>query len=279
MHSRFIASGEAPPEKKEQAWWFVFKNRNMLVMEGSGQARAPFVADIAEMGLHVAKERYLGTLDGRGCFSGELLEETAPEGASFRGLRSLHGRLEDAVFKVAMRAVHLIDWDRNEQYCGRCGSKTLDKVGETAKECPKCGHVTFPRISPAVIVLVERDGKVLLARGSRFTEKIYSVLAGFVEAGESLEETVGREIAEEVGISVKNVRYFGSQPWPFPDSLMIGFVAEYAGGEIRMDEAEILDAGWFEPGDLPRIPDRISIARRLIDWFVETQTSHGGAGA
>ena len=276
MNSRFVASNDAPLEKKEQAWWFLFKNHKMLVMEESGQAHAPFVADIAEMGLHVLKERYLGTLDGHGCYYGELVQETAPGGAAFRGLRSLHERLEEGVFGVAMRAIHLIDWDRNEQYCGRCGVETLDKKGEIAKRCPQCGHITFPRISPAVIVLVEREGKVLLARGSRFTEEMYSVLAGFVEAGESLEETVNREIEEEVGISVKNIRYFGSQPWPFPDSLMIGFIAEYAGGEIRIDGTEIMDAGWFEPGKLPLIPDRISIARRLIDWFVEKHKGLGG---
>ena len=130
--------------------------------------------------------------------------------------------------------------------------------------------LAFPRISPAVIVLVERDGQVLLARSPRFTANFYSVLAGFVEPGETLEDTVHREIEEEVGIKIRNVRYFGSQPWPFPDSLMIGFTAEYESGEIRIDKAEISEAGWFYPENLPAIPGKISIARRLIDWFIET---------
>jgi NAD+ diphosphatase len=268
MYGRFIPSVDSPPEKKDRAWWFLFKNRKMMVMEGREGLAVPFVADITEMGIHVLKERYLGTLDGSHCYCGELQEDFVPERAAFRGLRLLHGRLEEGIHRVAMRAVHLIEWDKNERYCGRCGSETRDKTGETAKECPRCGFITFPRISPAIIVLVEREGKVLLARASRFAEELYSVLAGFVEAGESLEETVKREIEEEVGISVKNVRYFGSQPWPFPDSLMIGFVAEYASGEIRIDGSEIVEARWFEPGKLPRIPDKISIARRLIDWFV-----------
>jgi NAD+ diphosphatase len=138
-----------------------------------------------------------------------------------------------------------------------------------AKECLDCGFLNFPRISPAVIVLVERENRVLLARLKRFAEELYSVIAGFVEPGETLEETVQREIEEEVGIRVKNIRYFGSQPWPFPDSLMIGFTAEYESGEIRIDETEITDARWFEPDSLPTIPGKISIARKLIDWFVD----------
>ena len=138
-----------------------------------------------------------------------------------------------------------------------------------AKECCRCGHLVFPRISPAVIVLIERGDEVLLARAARFADGFYSVLAGFVEPGESLEEAVSREVEEESGITVKDIRYFGSQPWPFPDSLMIGFTARYAAGELRIDGKEILEGQWFSVDDLPRIPGKISIARRLIDWFIE----------
>lgn len=147
---------------------------------------------------------------------------------------------------------------------------TLAK-GMNAKECPGCRFLSFPRISPAVIVLVEKENRVLLARVKRFTTELYSVLAGFVEPGETLEETVRREVAEETGIKVKNIRYFGSQPWPFPDSLMIGFTADYESGEIKIDETEIADAGWYDPDRLPIIPGKISIARELIDWFVNAK--------
>jgi NAD+ diphosphatase len=143
-----------------------------------------------------------------------------------------------------------------------------------AKECPQCGLIDFPRISPAVIVLVERDKKVLLARSSRFKDELYSVLAGFVDPGETLEEAVRREVKEEVNIEVSNIRYFGSQPWPFPDSLMIAFTAQYSGGEIHVDGTEILDTNWFDPDKLPTIPGKISIARALIDWFVSKYTKH-----
>jgi NAD+ diphosphatase len=138
-----------------------------------------------------------------------------------------------------------------------------------AQQCTACGFTIFPRISPAVIVLVERDGKVLLARASRFKERLYSVIAGFVEPGESLEQTVTREIREEIGIGVKDIKYFGSQPWPFPDSLMIGFTAQHMDGEIAVDGEEIVEAQWFSPEQLPDIPDKISISRALIDWFVD----------
>ncbi len=186
----------------------------------------------------------------------------------FSGLRNLFDSLDDALYRLAVVAVQVVDWDRMHQFCGRCGEKTEYKEGVRAKACPRCGLVSFPRISPAVIVAVERDNKLLLARASRFPTQFYSVLAGFVEPGETLEEAVAREVKEEVGIELANISYFGSQPWPFPDSLMIGFTAQYAGGEICIDESEIVDAGWFEANELPTLPGKISIARQLIDWFV-----------
>jgi NAD+ diphosphatase len=145
-------------------------------------------------------------------------------------------------------------------------------MDERAKICPKCGLVAYPRLSPAVIVAVLRDNCILLAHSHRFPAKFYSVLAGFVEPGETLEECVEREVYEEVGIRVRAIRYFGSQPWPFPDSLMIAFTANYAGGEIRIDHSEIADANWFSANDLPHIPPKISIARQLIDWFLEKES-------
>ena len=167
------------------------------------------------------------------------------------------------------RAFHLAHWDQNTTFCGACAAPMTRIDGEIAKKCTSCDATSYPRISPAVIVAVVRDGKLLMVHSSRHPERMYSVLAGFVEAGETLEYTVGREVQEETGITVRNVTYFASQPWPFPNSLMIGFTAEYADGEINLDDDEIVDAGWFSPGDLPsQIPDTYSIARRLIEWFV-----------
>jgi NAD+ diphosphatase len=190
---------------------------------------------------------------------------------TFKGLRQIYGCLNEDLFWIAARAVQIVDWDRTNQFCGKCGVELRMKTTERAKECPQCGLLLFPRLAPAIIVLVERGNKLLLARSRYFPSDMYSVIAGFVEPGESLEEAVVRELNEEVGVDVKDIRYFGSQPWPFPHSLMIGFIATYAGGEIFLDDEEIEDAGWFTADNLPRIPDKISIARKLIDWFLEKQ--------
>jgi NAD+ diphosphatase len=153
-------------------------------------------------------------------------------------------------------------------HCGRCGSPTEHAPGERARRCPQCGHAAFPRLSPAVIVRVTRGDEILLARAVRFPGGVYSVLAGFVEPGESLEECVARELEEEVGIEVTDIAYFASQPWPFPHSLMIGFTATWVSGDLRIEEAELVDARWFTRDNLPDLPGRLSIARTLIDdWL------------
>ena len=200
----------------------------------------------------------------------ELAEDVKPpKGMILEGLRQVYGRLDEDLFWIAARAVQIVDWDRTHQFCGRCGVRMEPQSTERAKRCPECGLLHFPRLAPAVIVLVEREDKLLMARSRHFASGMYSVLAGFVEPGESLEEAVIREVKEEVGISIKDIQYFGSQSWPFPHSLMIGFTATYGGGEISMDDAEIEDAGWFSVDKLPPLPGKISIARKLIDWFIE----------
>jgi NAD+ diphosphatase len=192
-----------------------------------------------------------------------------PSGTSLEELRSLFDRLDHGFYEAALTAVHLVEWDKNSRYCGRCRGDLIPKTDMRAKECRECGKLEFPRISPAVIVLIERADTLLLARSARFAVPFFSVLAGFVEPGEGLEAAVHREIFEEIGIRVKNVNYFGSQPWPFPDSLMIGFTAQYESGEIRIDGEEIVEADWYRADNLPPIPGKLSIARQLIDWFIE----------
>jgi NAD+ diphosphatase len=189
---------------------------------------------------------------------------------AFHGLRRLWGALDDAAWRLAGRAFQVVEWDRDHRFCGRCGTATRrgDKPGELARNCPSCGLQHYPRISPAAIVLIQDGDRLLLARSPHFAPGVYSTIAGFVDPGESLEETVVREVREEVGVELRNVRYFDSQPWPFPHSLMVGFTAEYAGGEIVIDPTEIEDARWFTPHDLPKLPAPLSIARRLIDSFL-----------
>jgi NAD+ diphosphatase len=270
MNHEFIPSAHPPPANARPAWWFVFRAKEMIVTGDGETASVPLLGAPSALGVPIHREWYLGTLDGSPCYGADAEGSgPLPPGLVACGLRDLYGKIDDLFLKVAMRAFHLLEWDRTTGFCSSCGARTVRADAMNAKECPACGFLGFPRISPAIIVLVERDGRVLLARARRFAAPMYSVLAGFVEPGETLEETVAREIGEEVGIRVKNLRYFGSQPWPFPDSLMIGFTAEYAGGEIAIDEEELIDAGWYDPADLPAIPGKISIARQLIDWFVQ----------
>ena len=210
---------------------------------------------------------FLGLLDGRACWA----VDAEPVGGT--PLMGLWGQVDELVWTIAGRAVQLIEWDRTHRYCGRCGMATELASGERAKRCPACGLLAFPRLAPAIITLVERDdGRALLARGKAFPIPMYSCLAGFVEPGETLEQAVHREVGEEVGVVLSDVRYWGSQPWPFPHSLMIGFNARWAGGDIVLDEREIVDAQWYAPDDLPPIPPGLSIARRLIDDWVSRST-------
>lgn len=191
-----------------------------------------------------------------------------PPGYSLVGLRELFGAVQDRVLGIACRAVQLARFDALTRFCGYCGNRTQRKQEEIARVCTACGRITFPRLSPAVIVRITDARRILLSRSPHFTPGMYSIQAGFVEPGESLESTVHREVREEVGISIKNLRYFASQPWPFPDSLMIGFTAEYAGGEIHIDGQEIEDAQWFAREKMPDLPGPFSIARALIqDWL------------
>ena len=213
---------------------------------------------------------YLGNLDQKPCFCAQSLTPLSEsEEFALHGLRELFGNLSDKIFKMATLGLQVNNWEQVSRYCGKCGKHLHLMKSERAKKCLSCGHIEYPRISPAVIMAVIRDNKILLARSNRIKFSFYSVLAGYVEVGETLEECVRREVFEEVGISVKNIEYFGSQSWPYTNSLMIGFCAEYKSGEIQIDQNEILDAGWFHPDNLPQLPGWGSISRRLVDHFVQ----------
>ena len=252
------------------SWWLAIQEDKILIQQESAATTIPLLKDFGELGLPVLRQHYLGLLGERHCFTVELPEGVSPPtGMRFEGLRQIYDFTNEMFFSLAGRALQIVDWDRTHQFCGRCGSKTRTHLTERAKECPECGLLHFPRLAPAIIVLIQRGGEVLLARARRFGTPMYSTLAGFVEPGEMLEEAVVREVREESGITVKDIRYFGSQPWPFPHSLMVGFTANYASGEITLTDAENVDVGWFTADNLPQLPGKLSIARKLIDWFVE----------
>ncbi|HEX9180885.1 MAG TPA: NAD(+) diphosphatase, partial [Burkholderiales bacterium] len=202
----------------------------------------------------------------RGVYVAEVAADAAPPaGWGFEGLRRLLVRVDAAFFALASRAFQIREWDRCHQYCGACGAPTVLNAGERARECGACGQLYYPRLSPVVMILIRRGDQLLLARSPRFPPGMYSALAGFVEPGETLEECAVREVREEVGVEIANLRYFASQSWPFPHSLMIAFNAEHGGGEIRLGDPEIEDAGWYSIFRLPELPHPLSIARKLIN--------------
>ncbi len=276
--------GVAAPQLQAGAHWFVFRGDRLLVELGPASAapsddlRVPARPSWARLPLQnhntLGSERvrtlYLGRIGASDCWAAEVPESApTPPGTGWEGLRTLFSVLDDAHFALAGRALQLLDWDRSHQFCGRCGGPTVAKAEERARTCPACGLSAYPRIAPAVMALVCRGREVLLGRSPHFPPGMYSALAGFVEPGETLEQCVEREVEEEVGVRVQRLRYFASQPWPFPHSLMIAFVCEWAGGKIRPREGEIEAARWFDVLQLPKIPSKISIARRLIDAVSE----------
>jgi NAD+ diphosphatase len=270
---QIFVSGVVPPEEQlNPAWWFAFQGRKLLVHSEGSSVAVPHMVEIEHLGLKTDARQYLGQLGSRDCYAVQFAEGLQPPaGMTFLGLRQLYGQIDEHLFQVAGRAVQLVEWDRTNKFCTRCGHPLENRLTERAKECARCGLLNFPRLSPAVIVLVERGCELLLARAHHFPPGLYGLIAGFVEPGETAEAAVVREVREEVGLTIRDIHYFSSQPWPFPDSLMIGFSATYQAGEIRLDDSEIEDAGWFTVDNLPTIPEKISIARELIDWFLKKQ--------
>lgn len=256
----FIPSSRPSPQLSAQAWRFAFVGRELLVPEGDAVALLPLVDAVLE-GAASARH-YLGTLSAVDCWALSLPH--APVGWRAVPLRTAMMALPPEVSALAGRAAQVVEWDRTHRHCGACGTATELHPGERSRVCPSCGHTSYPRVSPAMMALVWRPGELLLARSPHYTKGMYSALAGFVEAGESLEECVHREVAEEVGVTIDELRYYGSQSWPFPHSLMVAFTARWTGGEIVPQESEIEDAQWFPLDALPNVPPRFSVSGHLI---------------
>ncbi len=237
------------------ARWFSVRAGKVLVGE------EPLMGGVAH---------FLGELDGHACWAEEI-DEKMPDDGGFLDLYSLFGRMSEPEWVMGGRAVQIVDWARNHRFCGRCGQPTEPSANDRSMMCPGCKLPAYPRLAPAIITLVTRNGgeEALLARGVQFRGPMFSCLAGFVEPGESLEEALAREVLEEVGVGVTDIAYQSSQPWPFPHSLMLGFRATWTGGEIAPDPTEIAEAAWYTRDALPNIPPRISIARKLIDGWIE----------
>ncbi len=264
----FVPGHRSPENPGENPILFAFRKRELLV---TGDLLMPSVEDIDAQGIEAVRTQYLGQLDERHCYSAELPKDAkAGDGFRFADLRTLFATLDPVIHALAGRAVQIVEWDRTHQFCGACASPTELSTTDRSRSCPQCKIPTYPRLAPAMIVAVEKGDQILLARSPHFPAGVMSVLAGFVEPGESAEEAVIREVFEETAIVVKDVEYFSSQAWPFPNSLMLGFRAKYESGEIAIDGEEIEAADWFSADAMPTaFPGNVSISQWLIRDFLE----------
>ncbi|HKV88768.1 MAG TPA: NAD(+) diphosphatase [Candidatus Dormibacteraeota bacterium] len=247
---------------------FAFVDSRMLV-HAEPEVRVPRWSELQGCGAIAAGPFDVGRPGGPPAVAVSISSSDTCDGLELKGLRELFGLLPESDMELGARAFQTLEWSAAHAFCGRCGSPTAYSATERARVCPSCGAVHFPRITPAVITLVRRGSEILLARGVRFGASFYSLIAGFVEPGETLEQAVQRELLEEVGIEVKDIAYFGSQSWPFPSQLMVGFTANHARGDLRIDPTELTDARWFPVVDLPgpgdiQLPTAYSISGRLI---------------
>lgn len=245
-------------------YWFLFSGSQLWVQDSAEYSPVPF----GNHAHHACNWSCIGAFAGIPCFAGETSAEFEP--ATLYTLRQLYGQLDETLLSIAGRAYQIVEWERTHRFCGRCGERLEwdSAVSNHVKHCPQCQQQYYPRITPAVIVAVSRGDQLLLARSKRHPAGWYSVIAGFVEAGENLEACVRREVAEETGVQITNISYFGSQSWPFPNNLMLGFTADYLAGELTPQLDEIEDLQWFHVDLLPRYPKPPSIAYTLIQAFI-----------
>lgn len=250
-----------------QIYWFIFQNERLLIVKNSNKA---LLTSADNLKTQFVREYLLSHFDEFEVYCAELdLELTLPPDVDAIPMRQALEILGPDWYTIAAKAYSIINWDKNHSFCGRCGSMTVCKENTFERICTICSLSFYPRISPSIIVLIKRGDEILMARGYHFPPGVYGLIAGFIEAGENIEQAIHREVQEEVGIKIKNLTYFSSQSWPFPDSLMIGFIAEYASGDLVLSHDEIESAGWYRFDSLPGMPSTsISIARKLIDHFI-----------
>lgn len=261
--------GLGPGGDSELSFHIVVSDDEILTIEGVHPWRPLTQDEWRWLGLEALEEHYLGEIAGIPVFAVEVDPEADnPDGYEFDTLWTFLGQVEESVFYLIGRAKQIVEWHRNHQYCGQCGKPTEPSDFDRSRKCHDCGHHFYPRLAPSIIVLVTRGEEMLLVRHGRSRGNFYTTIAGFVEPGESIEETVHREVFEETRIRVKNLQYFGSQSWPFPNSLMLGFHAEYDSGEITIQEEELDDAQWFHYSNLPNRPAMVSISGWLIDDYL-----------
>ena len=257
-------------EKKK--WWFVFYQNKILLNKKEGLFTIPFSSSIPFTNQTRIENTYnFKFKDKYSCVSFEieqLPEEFNDDEAVLVTVRDSYDYLPLWAYQAAGKSYELLYWDKNSQFCPRCGHKT-ERIDEILKQCPNCNKEQYPAVQPAMIVLIQKEDKILLAHAHNFKKEFHSLIAGFLETGETLEECVRREVKEETGLSIKNIRYFGNQPWPYPSVLMVGFIADYESGEITIQEEELRNAAFYSINNLPTLPQKLSLARKMIDWWLE----------
>jgi NAD+ diphosphatase len=255
------------PRPAARTRFFVFRGDQLLVRASDLAPPEDDTRILDALGVRGAETYPVGQHGEYYCCAAAVDPQAdALDGYVFSGLRPLFGAVDETLLSIAGRAFQITEWMRTHRYCGVCATPMQAVIGERCLRCPACGQLAYPRISPAMMVLVRRGDAILLAKHAATRTNRFTALAGFLEAGESVEDAIHREVFEEVGLAVQDLRYFASQSWPFPHSLMIAFTAEYAGGDLVLEANEIAEARWFGPDDeLPEIPSGVSIASELIN--------------
>lgn len=272
MIKDFVPSIKKSENTGNNKLYLIFRGNDLLI--NREKESLPGDGEISSLDLDSLKPVYPGSFAGDEVVTAIVPDDfDAPEKLEFIRTFDALKIIDDCYFSIVSYAFHLATWDRANRFCGTCGKPTTDSDKDRFKICSVCGTTVYPRISPAVVVGVTRGDEILLARAHYFPEDFFSIVAGYVEPGENLTECLEREVLEETGIKVKNISYFGSQPWGLSGSLMIGFTAEYESGEIKIDEEEIAEAYWFPFHKLPHLPPEASLSRQIIDRLIGSKKS------
>lgn len=248
--------------------WYIFYKDQLLLQKQGNRYIIPLCSESPVDVEHILPVEMSDGTKAMAAFTHKPLKET--DTFLPMGLRASYEFLDPLFYAQAGKAYEIIYWDQHSRYCPVCGTPT-EQLGLIMKKCPQCGNEMYPAVSPAILVLIRRGDEILLVHARNFRGTFYGLVAGFLETGETLEQCVEREVKEETGLTIRNITYFGNQPWPYPSNLMIGFIADYVSGEIKLQDEELSAGSFFSKDNLPEIPQKLSLARKMIDWWLNEQ--------
>ena len=247
-------------------YWFIFFNDQLLLQKKGETYTIPYSINPPVPVKNVLEVNLLEDMPACTASVDTPLEETAEYLPM--GLRASYDYLDPILHKIAGKAYELIYWDQHSRFCPSCGTKTVMQT-TISKQCPNCKYEIYPVVSPAILVLIRKGDAILLVHARNFRGSFYGLVAGFLETGETLEECVRRAVMEETRLEINNITYFGNQLWPYPSNLMVGFIADYVSGTIRLQDEELSEGAFFTKDNLPELPRKLSLARKMIDWWLE----------